>query len=165
MRRRALPFTLAILLAISLAPTASADSPYLDITIDRFGSVSQSEGLASVRGTVICMTGSPLGLVTADVGISQKLGRSVIEGYAVIVLVCDGTPQTWDASGILSNRVDDEGNGLFKPGPAEAYVYAFGWSGTGDDEVLVSRVIRVRPSRDGPRPGRPAALSPLAFRG
>jgi hypothetical protein len=148
MRRRALPISLAILLAISLAPTASADSPYLDILIDRYGSVSQSEGLASVRGTVACMTGTPLGLVTADVGISQKVGRSVLEGYAVVVLFCDGTAQTWEAVGILSNRVDDEGNGLFKPGPAEAYVYAFGWSGTGDDEVLVSRVVKVRPSRD-----------------
>jgi len=82
------------------------------------------------------------------VGISQKVCRSVLEGYAVVVLVCDGTPQTWEAAGILSNRVDDEGNGLFKPGPAEAYVHAFGWSGSGDDEVLVSRVVRVRPSRD-----------------
>jgi hypothetical protein len=60
----------------------------------------------------------------------------------------DGTSQTWEAAATLSNRVDDEGNGLFKPGPAEGYVYAFGWFGTGDDEVLVSRVVKVRPSRD-----------------
>jgi hypothetical protein len=123
MARRTTSLFVGLVLSLCLAGPASAEPPGLELTIDPIGWVS-GDGLATVSGTAACPSGE---LATADVRVAQEVsGDLSIEGYATIVVECG---KAWVASGILSNKVDDHGNGLYEPGPADVFISAYASSG------------------------------------
>lgn len=140
MKRHSRPTILVLVLALGLALPAAASSSTIDLRINSVGFFSRSTGMAIVSGSVVCE--AEVGFGTADISVTQKVGRKVIEDYATTVVVCDGTRQPWTAA-VLGNAVDKRGDGLYHGGPASVGIYVF----AGGDEAFVRQPVKLRATR------------------
>jgi hypothetical protein len=110
----------------------------LGVTIDPVGSVVPRTGVATIHGTVTC---SRPAFVDLFGELRQRIGRFLIRGFFEDFLECSGeTP--WSAT------VTGE-NGLFVPGRAQAFVFAFAFDPATGEEAFAeaSATVRLRPSR------------------
>jgi hypothetical protein len=81
----------------------------ITVSIDPLGTVVPTSGEATIRGTVTC---SQPTTVSLDVGLSQRRGRTFVDGSGYGEVECDGaTPWELTVTGA---------DGLFRRGPAEA---------------------------------------------
>jgi hypothetical protein len=144
---RALRVILVACLSLGVTAPAAADEPDITIAIDRFGSYG-ADGQAFITGTIIC--DPEVGGLSADVYVRQRVGgrytdgsgiRGFTDGYGYTdAMICDGTLQRWIGSAV-SRDVDDEGNFIYKAGPAYARVFTFGGEASAEGNVIL------RPSR------------------
>lgn len=106
----------------------------LGVDVDSTGSVIARNGTVTLTGTVTCSRPSDV-VVFGDV--EQRAGRTLIRGFFDTVVSCDGTTE-WEAT------FEGE-NGIFKPGKADASVFAFAF----DEEAFAadSTTVRLRGTR------------------
>jgi len=141
--------TIGILMVLSVSSAlATYQSFTIDLTVNKVGSVIPKEGVATVRGKVICSQPASVYLYG---DLERRIGRVYVRGSFYKNFWCDGnTP--W------SVKVTSE-NGLFVAGKAQASVYAYSFSDSywGFDEV--HKTIRLKGEKP-PKPYYSALVEP-----
>ena len=98
-------------------------------TLDQFGSVVPSSGVATVTGTVTC---NQISYVNGWGYVQQKVGKGLIQGYVYIYGYCDpALPLVWSST-LTSQPVQQIGHGraatLFTGGKAVATINVSAWT-------------------------------------
>lgn len=129
------------LMVLSVSSALAQNQFKIDLTVNNQGSVVPKEGVATVKGKVICSEPAQV-YVYGD--LERRIGRVFVRGSFFKSFWCTGnTP--W------SVQVTSE-NGLFVAGKAQASVYTYGYNTDSDwgyDEV--HKTIRLK----GEKPPKP----------
>lgn len=95
-----------------MSVTQAPPPPQIDLGVNPTAIFNSKTGEARVSGTYTCNPANNVFVSTwLEVGLTQRVGRTKINGFAYTDLACDGTTRPWS--------VDITGdNGLFKGGKA-----------------------------------------------
>lgn len=103
--------------SLSISFTEVPPPPTVDLSVDRFGTVNASTGVATISGTYTCSNGD---LISTFVEAIQDVGRFTISGVGSFSAfrTCDGTPHPWSADVLPQN-------GKFAGGKSLTMTFAF----------------------------------------
>lgn len=142
-KSRRLVLLVLIIISLMILSVSSALAHHqlkIDLTVNKTGTVIPKEGVATVKGKVMC---SQPAYVYLYGDLERRIGRVYVRGSFYKSFWCDGnTP--W------SVKVTSD-NGLFVAGKAQASVYTSGYTGTDWDSDEVRKTIRLK----GEKPPKP----------
>jgi hypothetical protein len=113
----------------------------IDVTVNPFGTVSPTQGAATVSGTVTCSR--PVFVTIYNGQLKQQQGQIILHGLFNSLVYCDGTVP-WTATMTAAERLSGRANAMFHGGKSEVSLSAFATdfdAGEQAEDHLVAKVV------------------------